>query len=437
MENEKMFDLRFRVKHRLKEYLQAAGLRLEESDPENLKTSCPFCGQEANVLTVPFEKPHYYWTCPYCKEKGDAIRYAMAFYKLTEEEAILHVSQLLGERITFLLTFTAAEVMQKEFPPVEELIAGILSPGLYILAGAPKVGKSWLVLQLAHHVSMGLLLWDRNTQQGDVLYLSLEDNEQRIQRRLHRLCGGVTGNIFFSIKAGGLENGLEEQVSSFLNKHPNTRLVIVDTLAKVREVHARRNAYADDYATMTILKNLAQRFGVVLLVVHHTRKQESADVMEMISGTNGLMGCADGAMVLERPEKLSGEAFLNITGRDCEDARLHLRQNKENMCWEYLGCGDDAPQITEDPVLCAVEDLVQSNGTWRGTAVELVAALTQIDSGLVLQPNSLSRKLKARAQELQNQYGVRYTKLRNAEGKYILLQNSVDMSDMSDELGDK
>ena len=157
----------------------------------------------------------------------------------------------------------------------------------------------------------------------------------------------------------------------------------------------------------------------------------------MISGTNGLMGCADGAMVLERPEKLSGEAFLNITGRDCEDARLHLRQNKENMCWEYLGYGDDVPTITEDPVLCAVEDLVHSNGTWRGTAVELVAALMQIDSSLVLQPNALSRKLTARAQELQNQYGVRHTKLRNAEGKYILLQNCVDMSDMSDELDDK
>lgn len=210
MENEKLFDLKFRVKHRLKEYLQAARLRLDQDDPENLKTSCPFCGQEANILTVSLEQPQYYWTCPYCKEKGDAIRYAMAFYKLTEEDAILHVSRLLGERITFLLTFTAAEVMQKEFPPVEELVSGILSPGLYILAGALKAGKSWLGLQLAHHVSAGLPLWDRNTQQGDVLYLCLEDNEQRIQRRLHRLCGGVTGNIFFSIKAGELENGFEE-----------------------------------------------------------------------------------------------------------------------------------------------------------------------------------------------------------------------------------
>lgn len=432
MEHEKLFDLQFQVKHRLKEYLQAARLRLEQSDPENLKTSCPFCGQDANILTIPFEQPQYYWTCPHCKEKGNAIRYAMAYYKLTEEEAIFQVSRLLGERITFLQTFTAAEVMQKEFPLVEELVSGILSPGLYILAGAPKVGKSWLVLQLAHHVSLGLLLWDRNTQQGDVLYLCLEDNEQRIQRRLRRLCGGETGNIFFSTKAGELDEGFEEQVSSFLNDHPNTRLVIVDTLAVVRGKKFTRNAYADDYATMTILKNLAQRFGVVVLVVHHTRKQESSDIMAMISGTNGLMGCADGAMVLERPEKLSGEAFLNITGRDCEDARLHLRQNKENMCWEFIGYGEDAPQITEDPILCAVEDLVHSNGPWRGTAVGLVAALKQIDSSLVLQASALSRKLNSQAQELRDQYGVQYTRLRNAEGKFIILQPSVDMSAMSD-----
>ena len=107
-------------------------------------------------------------------------------------------------------------------------------------------------------------------------------------------------------------------------------------------------------------------------------------------------------------------------------------QNKENMCWEFIGYGEDAPQIIEDPVLCAVEDLVHSNGPWRGTAVDLVAALKQIDSSLVLQASALSRKLNAQAQELQDQYGVQYTRLRNAEGKFIILQPSVDMSAMSD-----
>lgn len=432
MEQDKLLDLKLRVKYRLPDFLRAAKLHLNESDPDHMTTTCPFCGQVATILVIPFSEPQYHWTCSFCKENGDAIRYAMAYFKLSEEQAVLKVSRTLGERITFLQTASAADIMHKEYPPLNELVEGLLTQGLYILAGAPKSGKSWFVLQLAHHASLGLSLWDRTVRKCDVLYLCLEDTEQRIQNRLRRICDGETGNIFFATEAEVLGMGFEEQIFSFLQSHPETGLVIVDTLAKIREISSRRNAYAEDYATMTVLKNLAQRFHLVMLVVHHTRKQEASDIMGMISGTNGLMGCADGAMVLDRPDRLSSEASLSITGRDCEGARLLLIHNKENMCWDCVGYSDEPPGNEGDPVLEAVEALVYSCGSWCGTARELASALQEIDSSLSLQPNSLSRTLNDAQPRLKESYGIAFSKHRKGNTKLINLKTNADPTNMSD-----
>ena len=435
MVQDKLLDLKIRVRHRLPEFLRAARLYLNESDPEHMKTSCPHCGQEATVLEIPFSEPQYRWTCPFCGQNGDAIQYAMAYLKLTEEQAILKVCRLLGERITFLQAQSAEELMRKEYPPLNELVEGLLSPGLFILAGAPKSGKSWLVLQLAHHVSMGIPLWGRQVRQCKVLYLALEDTEQRLQNRLLKICNGNTGLIFFATEAEVLDRGFEDQIRSFLQTHSETGLVIVDTLAKIREVSSRRNAYAEDYSTMTRLKNLAQQYDLVILVVHHTRKQESADIMGMISGTNGLMGCADGAMVLDRPDRLSAEASLHITGRDCEDARLMLTHNRENMCWDFLGYGDETVRGVGNPILEAVEELAYSCGGWCGTAQELVAALQAMDSSMNLQPNSLVRTLNEESSRLREHYEVAYSRSRKGNSKLIRLEpaeKTTDMSDVSD-----
>lgn len=436
MMQEKLLDLKFRVRHRLPEFLRAARLYLNESDPDHMKTSCPHCGQEATILEIPFSEPQYRWSCSFCGKSGDAIQYAMAYLKLTEEQAILKVCRLLGERITFLQAQSAEELLGKEYPPLYELVEGLLAPGLFILAGAPKSGKSWLVLQLAHHVSMGLFLWGRQVRQCKVLYLALEDTEQRIQNRLCKICNGNTGPIFFATEAELLGRGFEDQIRSFLQTHSGIGLVIVDTLAKVRETASRRNAYAEDYATMTCLKNLAQQYDLVLLVVHHTRKQESADIMGMISGTNGLMGCADGAMVLDRPDRLSAGASLHITGRDCEDARLLLTHNKENMCWDFVGYGDETAGDLENPILEAVEELVFSHGSWCGTAQELVTALQAMDSNLSLQPNSLVRMLNEEIRCLRDHYEVSYSRFRKGNTKLIRLEpaeKTSDTSDVSDE----
>jgi len=111
------------------------------------------------------------------------------------------------------------------------LIDGLLYPGTYLFAGAPKLGKSFLMAQLAYHISMGLDMWDFPVRRGSVLYLALEDDYHRLQERLYRMFGtDSTDNLHFAVKAPDLENGLDEQLESFMRQHPDTSLIIIDTL---------------------------------------------------------------------------------------------------------------------------------------------------------------------------------------------------------------
>ena len=432
MEQTPLGDLAFQVRHRLVDYLKAAKLHLNESDPADIRTTCPCCGRVAFVLEALPGTPMPTWECGFCGKKGNAIDYAQAYFGMTEKKAVIDVCRRLGIRITHLDTITASSLLDKQFAPQHELIEGMLAPGLYILAGASKIGKSWLVLQIAHCVSMGLPLWGRKVQKSEVLYLALEDTERRIQSRLMRICGGETGEIAFATESEVLGRGFEEQVTNYLHKHLQAKLVIVDTLIKVREMNSRGSAYADDYATMTAFKRIAEQYGITMLIVHHTRKQEAGDIMDMISGTTGIMGCADGAMVLERPLRRVPKGSISMTGRDFQDAKISLTQNPETMCWEFAGYTDELPEEQSDPVLMAVAMLLENQNLWEGTAEELRVQLQTLNPRLDLKANALSRRLNAQMQELDNQYGVRFTRSRGSDGRQIRLEAVDDMYDNDD-----
>ena len=391
MDAETKADLRVKVRRRVSEYIQKSGLPLNRTGSGETEAVCPNCGQTAAVRKIPLEEHFEFWKCDSCGAEGDAVQYAMHHLRTaSEDEALLDVCKKLEVAIPVLPTITAKELMEKEFPPRVELIEGMLGPGLYILAGAPKIGKSWLVLQIAHHISTGTPLWDRRVSRHAVLYLCLEDTLQRIQSRLLTICDGETGDVTFSIEAGILGDGFEGQLTAYLRSHADT-------------------------------------FKIALILVHHTRKQDAEDAMQKISGTNGLMGCADGAMVLEKPDRSALQAILTMTGRDFEDQTFHLRQNRETMCWEITEFGDAHPAAPAEPVLAAVAALVQEEGTWKGTAMELVEALQNRDPELKVWPNTLSRKL--RTPQLQKDFGIRLTQSRTQNGKYLELSTMTDMSD--------
>lgn len=175
-----------------------------------------------------------------------------------------------------LKTVSMSELYNTVYQSKPPLIEGLLYPGTYIFAGAPKLGKSFLMAQLAYHISTGIPLWNYDVRKGTVLYLALEDDYHRLQERLYRMFGTESAdNLYFSVSASQLGNGLDEQLTRFMAEHPNTKLIIIDTLQKVREVGGDNYSYANDYEIITRLKKFADSYGICLLLVHHTRKQTS------------------------------------------------------------------------------------------------------------------------------------------------------------------
>ena len=170
---------------------------------------------------------------------------------------------------SYLQTISMNELFDTQYRSKQPLIDGLLYPGTYIFAGSPKLGKSFLMAQLAYHVSTGTLLWNYPTRKGTVLYLALEDDYRRLQERLYRMFGTEsTDNLYFSVSASQLGNGLDEQFARFVAEHRDTKLIIIDTLQKVREVGGDNYSYANDYQIMARLKSFADAHGLCLLLVH-------------------------------------------------------------------------------------------------------------------------------------------------------------------------
>ena len=318
----------------------------------------------------------------------------------------------------YLPTVSMNDLYEQVYPGRPPVVDGLLYAGTYLFVGAPKVGKSFLMAQLAYHVSMGLPLWDYPVHKGTVLYLALEDDHRRLQGRLYRMFGmGGTNDLLFAIHAKQLGVGLEGQLKMFVREHPDTKLIIIDTLQKVREAGGDKYSYANDYGVVGTLKRLADDCGICLLLVHHTRKQQADDKFDMISGTNGLLGAADGAFLLQKEKRTDGSAILDVAGRDQQDQRMYLTKDRERLVWELERLETEPCVEPPDPVLEAVAALVTADRpAWGGTATELAAAL-QTD----MKPNALAMRLNVRAGRLAADYHIRYENSRSHAGRSITL----------------
>lgn len=303
-----------------------------------------------------------------------------------------------------LQTLSMPELYDTEFPVTEPIIQELLYPGLYILAGAPKIGKSFLVAQLAYHVARGEQLWSYPVQQSSVLYLALEDKFSRLQQRLVRMFDmEVTDKLHMAISAQELGNVLEEQLSSFIEKYPDVRLIIIDTLQKIRSVQDEKYNYARDYTNAARLKEFADKHGICLLLVHHTRKQQAEDSFEMISGSNGLFGAANGAMVLRKNQRCNNKASLEIVGRDLADQLLSINFLPKRCLWTLEKAAVSHWQQPPDEVLEAISAFVQQcNGHWHGTAQGLLDAMHYKE----IKSNSLGRRINAKKQQLLDYYHI-------------------------------
>jgi len=264
------------------------------------------------------------------------------------DEARKAVNDILAEAngLSLVLNkaFTAEELMAKVFPEPKWIVSGVLPEGATILAGSPKTGKSWMALGIGVAVaSGGTALGGKPVERGSVLYLALEDNPRRLQGRLRKVLAGEKPprSLVLTDRWPRLGEGGLEAIEAWLISHPDARLVIVDTLEKIRPKGPGRNIYREDYEAVEPLLSLAAQYNVAVLVIHHLRKGSANDPLDEVSGSHGLTGSVDGVLVLKR-ERGRADAFLYVTGRDIEQEReLALSWDSTTASWRIAGDAEE------------------------------------------------------------------------------------------------
>ena len=295
-----------------------------------------------------------------------------------------------------LETMTAEQLQSAPYSPVPFLVDELLPEGLHILAGAPKIGKSWLALWLCLCGSQGQALWNFATTQGEALYLSLEDSFQRIHTRLFDLTEDAPPTLHFAIMADTLKHGLEQQIEQFLTEHPTTKLVVIDTLQRVRSAGSDSNLYANDYQDVGLLKQLADKHHIAVLLIHHLRKLHDDDPMNMISGSTGLSGAADSAFVLQKNARSANAASLHCTGRDIPDRTLKLELGEDDHIWKLLADSktcSGASKISTLQLTELLSDLLRADSTYLSSPSALSAKIDP-DGRLGITPKKVTRLVR-------------------------------------------
>ena len=329
-----------------------------------------------------------------------------------------------------LETMTAEQLQSAPYSPVPFLVDELIPEGLHILAGAPKIGKSWLALWLCLCVSQGQPLWNFATTQGEALYLSLEDSFQRIQTRLFDLTEDAPPTLHFAIMADTLKHGLEQQIEQFLAEHPTTKLVVIDTLQRVRSAGSDSNLYANDYQEIGLLKKLADRQQIAILLIHHLRKLHDDDPMNMISGSTGLSGAADSAFVLQKNARSANAASLHCTGRNIPDRTLKLEFGEDNHVWKLLEDSktcSGASKISTLQLTKLLSELLRADSTYLGSPSALSAKIDP-DGSFGITPKKITRLVRESVAALREN-GV-LVKTYRSNGKRLISLRSAESADL-------
>ena len=332
--------------------------------------------------------------------------------------------------MTKLETINAEDLQNRTYEPTPFLVDELIPEGLHILAGAPKIGKSWLALWLCLCVAQGQTLWNFTTTQGEVLYLSLEDSFQRIQTRLFDLTEDAPPTLHFAIMADTLKHGLEQQIEQFLTEHPATRLVVIDTLQRVRSAGSDSNLYANDYQDIGLLKKLADKRHIAILLIHHLRKLHDDDPMNMISGSTGLSGAADSAFVLQKNARSANAASLHCTGRDIPDRTLKLELGEDDHVWKLLADSktcSSASKISTLQIENLLSELLREQTEISAPAKALLEKIDPAGSeGWT--PNSFSHQIRKSVDALR-QNGI-LVSFRKSNGERLICLKRVGGADL-------
>lgn len=304
--------------------------------------------------------------------------------------------------------FNASDLMAEQFADVLMAVPGVIAEGVTILAGPPKIGKSWMVLGLGRAVGEGgMALNTIPVSEGKVLYLALEDTPRRLQRRLNVMLGvgnPAPANLHFACTWPRLNSGGLDQLEAWLQDNPDCRMVIIDTWAKVKPAGSSDGSmYENDYAAVSQVKTLADAYGVAIVLVHHLRKQGDGDPLNMVAGSTGFTGAVDAIVVLTRPRS-SEEGHLYVTGRDVEESRSIVAFDGTNGQWTYLGEAESVEETrTEDSVVKLLEGTTDVLGPKEvSAALDLKEGTAKWLLAKMVQENKIARVGRGKYTNLDN-----------------------------------
>lgn len=268
------------------------------------------------------------------------------------------------KKINFI---SSVEIMNTPMKKQRFIVDGMIYPGIHILSGDPKIGKSWMMLDMCLAIAKGENFLGRKTERGQVVYMALEDTFISLQSRMYELTDEPSENLFFTLLANSIGSGLEEDLRDCKKMFSDLKMVVIDTLQKIR--NSIDTKYGADYQELSILKSIADQLGIAIVLVHHNRKARDSNPNNLISGTNGIAGCADGLLVFTR----SGEnAKLHISGRGAPSLELNLKREKSK--WILL---DDAPESVPDIFPFIIHDFMLEKNSVSGAASEICSMLKE------------------------------------------------------------
>ena len=257
--------------------------------------------------------------------------------------------------------WSVKDLLSAEFPDPKWAVPGLLPSGLVVLAGRPKLGKSWLSLQIAVAVGTGGIALGRKVEQGKVLYLALEDNPRRLQDRLGKQMSPATADVDFHFEWPALVDKHGKPGTDLLLEAITTKgynLVIIDTISRALG-HADQLDQADMNVAFGSLQRLAIEKDICLLLVDHHRKSAAGvgDVIDDVMGATSKVGVADAAIGIYR-QRGQPEATLKVSGRDVDDQELVLKFDRELFCWQLVGNADDIKEDSaQSDILLALEEM--------------------------------------------------------------------------------
>ena len=268
-------------------------------------------------------------------------------------------------------TYSASHIWDMPLKPLVWIVEGLLPEGLTILSGPPKIGKSFLCLNIGLGLAEGgVVLGQIKVEKADSIYFALEDNTRRIQDRLNlmrteRPPDGLKIATLNSLKI--LDDGGLEQIEIYLDHHPQTKLIIIDTFIKVKPRTRNRgaNQYDIDSQILTPLHNLALSKQIGILLIFHNTKAKADDFINSPSGSMANTGTADTAMVLSRG-RVTNQGKLQITGRDVIERCLALEYHEDFGSWQVIG---DYKMSNISPQRKEIIDLLKNNGFMRGKPI--------------------------------------------------------------------